>query len=491
MAQITIGPRFFEGAFKDYANRYWAWVREAMQNAMDAGSTQISIGIDHDGANTRVTVWDNGCGMDQDTLVNKLLSLGGSGKEFANGAVGGFGKAKELLFFCQESYEIRTGHLTLKGSGAEYELREDLHSTYVQGVIAQVVWKGDVAQDLRRQFENFCRYAQWSGQVWLNDRLLETNLKKGSRRVDLPFGVVYTNRTLANIVIVRINGIPMFHMGTSHEGCVIVELVGSSENTLTANRDGLKWTYQQELQGFLTALCVDKKSALRSQQARYRRFQGGQLAVSCSKSAQELLGMRSQQIEADGLIGTIIQQELSSQEFLGGLGQGTGVQIQTVERVESPDPGVLGHEFIVKNTTGLETPPFYLPDNAFFGSYQRTLARYWAECLLELHRLVGHSATFSVGFVLDDQSEAECEHGDYGLVYYVNPIEVIQQKGSTSRSFRKRFKLTEKHRILALAVHEFVHGLGYSAHDEDYAGKLTDLMGLVLANLKRFSGCFK
>ena len=39
-----------------------------------------------------------------------------------NGAVGGFGKAKELLYFAHRAYKIQTGHLIVEGSGAGYDL---------------------------------------------------------------------------------------------------------------------------------------------------------------------------------------------------------------------------------------------------------------------------------------------------------------------------------------------------------------------------------
>lgn len=109
--------------------------------------------------------------------------------------------------------------------------------------------------------------------------------------------------------------------------------------------------------------------------------------------------------------------------------------------------------------------------------------------LLELHQLLDHSASFAIGFLFDEDSQAEYEEGRFGPVYYINPAVVMRQR-SGSRSLRKRFKLTERHRLLSIAVHEIVHGLGNSRHDEDYAGRLTDVMGLVMANLRRFNKCF-
>jgi hypothetical protein len=108
--QITIGPEFFAKAKNDYADFYWAIARESMQNNMDCGSDEINVQIRLDGSDTLLTWSNNGSLMTREILQGKLLALGGSGKGF-QGTVGGFGKAKEILYFCHMSYEIRSGNL--------------------------------------------------------------------------------------------------------------------------------------------------------------------------------------------------------------------------------------------------------------------------------------------------------------------------------------------------------------------------------------------
>ena len=115
----------------------------------------------------------------------------------------------------------------------------------------------------------------------------------------------------------------------------------------------------------------------------------------------------------------------------------------------------------------------------------------WARVLTTLHRMFGNSTPFSVGFILDEESIAEHEKsGKFGTVYYINPAKVVKQ-ASGSRSFKKRYKLTDRHEILATAVHEFVHGLGYSEHGEDFASKLTEVVAVVMRQMKEFNKCFK
>ena len=63
-----------------------------------------------------------------------------------------------------------------------------------------------------------------------------------------------------------------------------------------------------------------------------------------------------------------------------------------------------------------------------------------------------------------------------------------------SRSFRARFSSawTSRFEIMSLAAHEFVHGaFGIGQHTEDFAAKLTDVMTVMLTNIKDFSPYYR
>lgn len=74
-------------------------IREALQNSRDAcmkaGGGKITFGLDL----TEHSAWfeDTGVGMDADTLQDKFLVIGASGKREEEGAVGGFGVAKAVI----------------------------------------------------------------------------------------------------------------------------------------------------------------------------------------------------------------------------------------------------------------------------------------------------------------------------------------------------------------------------------------------------------
>jgi hypothetical protein len=92
---------------------------------------------------------------------------------------------------------------------------------------------------------------------------------------------------------------------------------------------------------------------------------------------------------------------------------------------------------------------------------------------------------------LDEDAVAQFESGKYGFVYYLNPARVVTQVSSNSRSFKKRFKLTDRDALIAVAAHEYVHSLGFDIHDESYASKFTYVFERVLAARKSFNWCFR
>jgi hypothetical protein len=248
MAHVKIGPSFFRKERNEYSNHIRAFVREAGQNGIDAkGSDELIFRVwtDSDLGTTIVRFSNNGTPMTREVLENKLLSIGESGKNFEDGAVGGMGKAKLLLYFMHAKYTIRTGNLLVEGCGGEYSIREV--SDFMDGTSSEVYWNEDVTDRLAKACHWFAQYLQWHGTMYVNDQKVDTNLRKGSPRREFSWGKVYTNKSFSNTLLVRISGIPMFSRYISHKGMVVVELTGTSGDRLTSNRDGLRYEYSSEL----------------------------------------------------------------------------------------------------------------------------------------------------------------------------------------------------------------------------------------------------
>ena len=149
MASIKISREFFAKAKADYADWRWAWVREICQNSMDCSSSRIDVIIRRQGANSQITVSNDGHPMTEDILVNKFLTLGGSAKD---GGVGGFGKAKEVLICCHLGWSIRTGTLLAEGEGGDYQLTLGLDSLH--GTTTTVLMEGDEVDRLVAMFKH-------------------------------------------------------------------------------------------------------------------------------------------------------------------------------------------------------------------------------------------------------------------------------------------------------------------------------------------------
>lgn len=517
MASVKIGPSFFKKELREYSSWIWAYAREALQNCLDApGSNAVDIAITQNSsdANDGVTVVfeNNGKPMSEEILINKLLAIGESGKNF-EGSVGGFGKAKVILYMAQERYTIRTGTFEVRGSGGEYELTRDL--PYYDGTRSEVVISDTSVTQLTKEFTKFCLFAQWDGSITVNGEKHDCSLRKGSPRRELGFGQVYTNKSFTNRLIVRMNGIPMFWDFINLNRCVIVELNGSSLDVLTSNRDGLLMSYREELAEFIRELATDKRKALkRRSQIRYRHFSGAKYSYQGRPdfNARSIVGDVSQSIGSNSTSipviaisdtgngvsngGGMAEAAFTLDNTRIGVVQSTAgntaddaddVPCDVVPRLASQ----IAEQFTIKNETELTIPNYYLPDSASFGTYARKLARIWGRLMLEMHRVFDHKDDFGIGFIFDDETTAEHEEGEFGRVYYISPAEIVTQASSNSKSFKKRFALTERNRLLAVAAHEFVHGLGYDSHDESYASKLTSVMAKVLDERKRFNWCFK
>ena len=483
---IQIGPEFFDKAKNDYQDWKAALIREFMQNSMDCGSKRIDIMTGFNDGVTYLLVENDGEPMGEDILVNKLLALGASGKDFA-GTVGGFGKAKEILYFCHLSYQIHSGSLMVSGEGAGYDLSPS-PEPFLDGTRSTIKMDGNHDRALCACLEKFASECLWSGELYLNGVRIETNLRRGRKRRDLDWAVVYTSKTLRHRLIVRIDGMPMFSRYVALDRCVVVEINRSSGEALTSNRDGLSYEYSQKLSAFVDQLNVDKASALRDHPVTtYHHFDGDKQGYSGGgiealvTDAYATIPQSSRTDAAEETVTVAVDQQVSYDD-------GPSFT-ETATRVEL---GRCSHEFIAKNNTSLRVPAYFLPSG--FSAYSSKLVSVWIKCLLELHQLLGHEDSFAVGFIIDDDRAAECEKtSEYGRVYYINPAVIVEQDMSRSRSLKKRWKFNNAgyYSILSIAVHEIVHGMGCGWHDEDYASKITEVMGLAMANKSRFHHCFR
>jgi hypothetical protein len=142
---IQIGSDYFRKcARKEYSQEIpYIWTREAIQNSVDAGSSLINITVD----DSFVIFEDNGHGMDNNIISDKLLTLGGSFKD-SETATGGFGKAKEVLFFCWGYWEIESRPTTKDSYYVSSEMinKEPIRKTqgsFKTGTLIKIKYESD------------------------------------------------------------------------------------------------------------------------------------------------------------------------------------------------------------------------------------------------------------------------------------------------------------------------------------------------------------
>jgi len=500
--QVKIGPSFFQNAKLDYSNWKWALAREFMQNSIDCGSKNIGVNVTYheDKGATQLIVGNDGSPMTREILEDKLLSLGESGKRF-HGSVGGFGKAKELLYFCWERYSIESGEWEVKGSGAEYEINARRAKEPLHGTLSDVWIKGNVEDDLLRAFARFIVMSNVKCAFVLNNTLVEERLHKGYFRRDLLFAKAYTNRQLSNALVVRIDGTPMFTAYTRHPGCVVLELTGDSAATLTANRDSLQHEPRVQLEEFMADLLVNKRKALKQHRTQYLHYPGER----CKAKGMEKQAKRIAQQGATLTQGKVVEQPTEAAVDLE-VHPTIDLQVNLAASYSSQDEQEraqaaqledaayqIATDLIIKNETSLTVKPDYRPDSPKFCRYAYRLLMIWTKVLLKIHAIYGIEDTFSVGFIFNDGGViAQHEWSQqYGRVYFINPVCMDGSKWTKRFNYSKNKARGDLNQIVVSALHEVVHGLGYSDHDEDYSNKLTDMAGELLGHTKALIDCFR
>lgn len=507
---VSIGDRFLREVRSQYEDWVSAFAREALQNCVDAPKARsVAFTVALDGDSTVVTFANDGRPMDCNTLLDKLLTLGESGKEH-EGTVGGFGRAKELLYFSAERYVIRTGDKVVLGKGCEYELREE--ETPYPGTHSKVWLSGDYVEELTRAIKRCVRYSNVRCDFVLNGEELRDRTLRGRRREwqGDSFGSVWTNKSHTNLLLVRVGGVFMFAKKIDYSGCVILELPDS--RALTSNRDGLQFRYRQVVEDFVYNLSTNRRKAFKPRAARLTHYVGRKLSAypAVKKHA-----------EAAPVVDTTIAALVSEAKHAlamkdaGGVDNVTVTPDATVRVVgsanlvfdgASPSGAVetsravdvaavaVRHDFLLCNELcdELKVPVYYDPGSERFSPYSRWLSGVWANLLVELHLMFGRTSEFSLGFVFDDDALARYEDvPGIGAVYYVSPAKVIDRANGRGKMFTPTWNRSDRYTLLATAAHEYVHGEGYGYHNEAFAARYTEVMGKVLEEKSRFAHCFK
>lgn len=256
---------FARTAAREYADDAGlAVVREFVQNACDAGATEVSLTFAPDGI---VICRDNGKGCDADKLRTKVLRPLESAKDGDN-AVGGFGKAKELLYFSNPSWSIQTRDVYVEGSYLDVTTFKE-GCERVEGFIAIVKFPVALAEKAAAQARKFFAASERPGVKWvLNDEQVACEIERPRRATkDFGFCKAYLTRDCSDTrVYYRTGGLltgSRYAWHGSDVGRVVLELTGASVDLLTPARDNFRsFDHREQVDGWLNRLVTDARREL-------------------------------------------------------------------------------------------------------------------------------------------------------------------------------------------------------------------------------------
>jgi hypothetical protein len=264
--KVALPNEYFAKSKLEYSDWRWALFRELIQNSYDAKASRIDfeIGLIENRGTIYIECSDNGAGMTEDVLVNKLLSMGGSYKP--EGGIGGFGYAKVLLYFAHRSYRIRTQDQLVEGNGGDYTITHCKQWKEGTTSVVELDLEGWTVEEWISRLHRFASFMalQRSCMITVNGVELKAQFEDFEYAVPTSLGMFSFKETQGGTsnVIVSVRGLPMFVQrvyGTGSTGFVgVLELEGDTREILTSNRDALRGMYANHLNQLIQKMVDDR-----------------------------------------------------------------------------------------------------------------------------------------------------------------------------------------------------------------------------------------
>jgi len=501
-SQVVIGPEFFQKSKQDYSNWKSAFVREIMQNSIDSGANEIRITVTNQMPELEIVVQDNGKGMPEEILRNKLFSLGSSGKTFGN-TTGGFGKAKELLYFSHKSFQIHTNNLLVNGVGGSYKIEP---TEFSQGTISKVILGDDNIwmwyPEFNNYFQSFVERSNYSGKVFLNNSEISKRVFLKEEIKTFSFGTLFKTEDYKNVCSVRINGQEMFSTTTLCDFGLVLDISGESSKYVSSNRDSFLYTYHIEFQKFLNDLASNSESAIRRLTPKIIRYVGkNSYLQTFSQDMEEILNEISDNQLKQEIEYEIFKVENKIEEMnldkLKSFADRLDTQIliqkmsKTITNIKSfvESNFKTEYDFEIVNHFNSEISGKYLPETISKKNKFQMIA--WRTIIYEILKMENMRQDFYTGFIFHDEILAQ-HHSENGLhKYFLNPaLGNFSERYSNNRG--------DLSKMIAVAIHEIVHGKGVENHNEyfckhecDLTGRVINNLGTILKAVKEAWGCSK
>jgi len=479
------GDYFARIAAKEYADDAgMALVREFAQNSADAKASNVAFTF---GTENVLTVFDDGKGADAKTIRERILTPLGTLKE--EGSVGGFGKAKELLFFGNPSWTIRSRDVRVTGSFLSV-------TSFETGLPAQAGFTVTVTLPpglwtaARRAALPFLAASERPGVTWVLDGMaVPVVVTKGRRCVkDFGFAKAYLDKDSKtdSYIYLRTGGLltsRRYGYQPSEVGRIVIELVGASSELLTPARDWFRsMQHRQTVESWLNALVTDYRRTLAEDvgdEIIFRDLKPVQAKVKAAgvidREVVPTVGGFKATVEFERPARSLSVDELAAElEDVSRQVQRGDVGLSALavaeeklalakarrrSAVEDFVPAIEGIDSLTVHTGGKETAKAakkWLAKNA---DKARKVLAAWATAVRGCSALRG-ADTDAVGFTFAADAEAEfvrANNGRWALL--VNPIAIEKHLGD-------EWAVEE---IVDCAIHELAHQLRGAGHDEAWA----------------------
>lgn len=246
--KIHVPSDFFTKTLKEYQDWQFAWFRETLQNAVDAGATKVDFSINKVDDRIQLSVKDNGSGINIETLKKGLLTLGGSIKNQEidkSKIIGGYGYAKHIILFAHYHYKIHTQKLVVTGQGIHYQIKHK--QEFLKGTEITVLLQNKTSI---KQLKTCCilliRHFTSNIKITLNQKTIRVSSVSHDFEINTVLGLLQFSEIeeYSDIELwIRMKGLPMFRYYIEDSGqrglIASLDLTGKPTELLTTNRDGL------------------------------------------------------------------------------------------------------------------------------------------------------------------------------------------------------------------------------------------------------------
>jgi len=495
MPAVKIPHDFFEKSKREYADWFFAFFRELIQNSYDAGATSIDFSYDDktDGELT-ITCRDNGCGMSKDTLENVMLALGGSQK--MEESVGGFGYAKTILYFAHLKYEILTKEWHVRGSGGQYDITKS--DEYVDGTISKVTMTEEYPARwfyVEDQIVEIMKNSKFKRPVSfsLNGHSLEVDKPTFDFKFETELGTLRfsDSKSSSSKLWVQINGLAMFNhvvWNDSNGFNGILSLKGNSTDMLTSNRDGLNRKFTSKFNDIINKLSTERASLKSNAEIDFviNEKQFGIPVLTDTQSTEanepkvelnEVAGLEANNLADAGdnefvsLNGTSEVKNRTVDPFFGMRKKIEKENKKNKDKINSMTQLPYPKNFRIRVDSDDSKQPSVAQISKMLNQKQfKKMGFYWESIINQLlwalsmdevtddsNKLVGYKykdKSITTGFVFNSEVEGLCSEDDEQISIFINPLRM------------KEFQNFDE--IVDVAIHECTH-IFVKQHNEKFS----------------------